>query len=234
MLNTAQISAPLTDSDVSAAVTALNNPTTSNAAKIAMLKMVFTAASQMDALDISSSDVFSALAAGAPRFSDRSLFEALALETNLTSSWGALVIQGAGVIQVITWAKSAPTWIAAQLSSLETVLTDTLTGNLKGAASTFLSVFGIGKTVQKDTSNVHQMFQIMATSNAPGFAACLNMLQGPALKITGSGPGGKSSSSSGSSDSSSSGSASGSNSASRDSSAIGIQSRRSLSNAKRK
>jgi hypothetical protein len=234
-----RITQPLTDADVSSVTQAFAS-SGDGGAKLAAQKMIFSIAASASTMNLSSADVFAALAAGADNFADRSLYEALAMECSLPSgSWGALVIQGAGVMQMITWAKAAPAWIAAQLSTLETVLTNAVSGNLKGAATSFMSMFGIGTPVSKDAAALTNMFALMASSQAPALGTMITALSSktainPGAPTSGGNPKKKGSSASSSNSGSSSASQSSSASAQpKDMASVGIRSRRSLNRINR-
>jgi hypothetical protein len=242
-MNTNALLQPLTNSDVSSLVSALANPSGEDAAKLAMLKMLVTASTNSKSLGLTSNDIFNALATGADGFADRSLYEALALETSLPAgSWGALLIQGAGIIQVIAWGKSAEAWLVANATTLETAFAQAITGNLASSAKTFLSMFGVGTSaVAKDSTGAVALnsLTMMATSQAPGLAMVLNNLSSKtAVSVSGavgarkkqSASSSGSFSRSGSSSSSAAGSTSGS---SGDMTTVGINSRRSLMRPRR-
>lgn len=239
---------PITDSDI-AAVAALSGQNQAGAAKIALQKMLVNIAAQADAAGLTTNDIFSALSAGATSFADRSLYEALTVETMIGGSWTALVVQAAGFKQLFEWAKNAESWLVdllSQISSLGVI------GGVKAEAvkawNGLLGYLGAGSgaTAKQDgPDTVGAAFNIMTASAAPALStisALMAVKNLPPATTVGGGKGGggggttqsgssSSSSSSGSSSSSSSGSSDAGPSGRkgrRDATAIGIRSQRNM------
>jgi hypothetical protein len=189
---------PMTDADSSALAVALSNPSNTNAAKVAALKAIATICAQQAQFGFEIHEVFDAMSEGFDGMGESALCEALSWETRILGSWGGIIVQAAGVIQIFSWIKEVTTWFFSTLASIESLfvgmmgkLVGTAVGGLGGAiTSPLASVLNLlggsssstttkandSKFIRRDASNVLQGLLILAASEAPTFTAVVNTL----------------------------------------------------------
>lgn len=197
-MNTTAFETPLDDSDRNALLTALNAAPNSGGAKIASLKMIYQVACNAKTFGISESDIFKALSEGFDDEGPSALCEALHWETKIIGSWGTLIIQAAGWIQLFNWITGAFNWLINKITSVEQLILGMVgkqlgsaIGGLGGAVLSPLS--GIANMLtgsasgsatgakqdrryKHDSSALVSGLMIMATSEAPAMMAMMNML----------------------------------------------------------
>jgi len=179
---------PLTDADQTAMATALMNPVGNSASKTAALKLIYQVAANAKTLGVSDSEICGALSDGFEGTGETALFEALSWELKILGSWGALVIQAAGILAIIHWLKNATSWFFNIISSLSQLflgmsggIVGTAIGGIGGAILSPLAglanLFGIGKSgVKKDSNAIVSGLLVMASAEAPVLSAVINTL----------------------------------------------------------
>lgn len=193
-MNKTAIELPLTDADQQSLAVALSTGAASSAgARIAGLKMIYTVAANAHALGITADDICEAVSAGAEDWATVSLFEVLAFEVRFLTVYGALLIQAAGVIQVISWIENAASWLMGMVGSMATFFTSAAGGVastvVSGALNAFQALFGsasnqtkkdaFGRGVRHDSNalcGTMNAFTMMAAAEAPALSALMSML----------------------------------------------------------
>lgn len=200
----------MTDQDAANLSLALQNPENGQGAKIAALKMISTIAQNQATFGFDLCDIFDALSEGLDGVGESELCCALAWETRILGSWGGLVIQAAGLIQLFTWLKELTSWFIGIITSIESFfvgmmgkVVGTAVSGIGGAISSPLSSFlnllsgsasgtqpaktQDGRYIRRDASAVMQGLMIMASSEAPAMTAVINMLGTNSGSTTGAG-----------------------------------------------